>query len=211
MAKTAIVDAGDKIDVYYSHEAKHWYGVVGGWYFHGGRRGRHPEGAAGDVKLNVGAGADAREITVPPSALCRCEGERLRLGQLEHLQQQGYRLVPRRCRSRARLRSRKVDDANDPDDGKLRVKVADLAGVGLEPAETGCELTVDPGCGIGVNADGVFVDAMTIAGPGLGPIGACSLGVVTGCGISVAGGFVTVDAVQLAGNGLSPQATASCR
>ncbi len=103
-----------------------------------------------------------------------------------------------------RLWLEQVDDANDPDDGKLRVKVADLAGVGLEPAETGCELTVDPGCGIGVNADGVFVDAMTIAGPGLGPIGACSLGVVPGCGISVAGGFLTVDAAQLAGNGLSP-------
>jgi len=83
------------------------------------------------------------------------------------------------------------------------VEVADLAGVGLEPAESGCVLVVNPGCGIGVNADGVFVDATTIAGPGLGAIGACSLGVVPGCGINVAGGFVAVDATQLAGNGLS--------
>ena len=63
--KTEDVDVGDKIDVYYSHEANQWYGVVGGWYFHGNVVADIAEGDAGEVKLNVGAGSDARQITVP--------------------------------------------------------------------------------------------------------------------------------------------------
>ncbi len=204
--KTATVDAGDKIDVYYSHEAKHWYGVVGGWYFHGDVVADILKGDAGQVQLNVGAGSDERAITVPAyspysevkandfvSVTWNTFSLHWDIGSFEAAE------VPEPA-----CGLEMVNAPGTADDGKLRVKVADLAGVGLEPAETGCELTVDPGCGIGVNADGVFVDVMTIAGPGLGPIGACSLGVVPGCGISVAGGFVAVDATQLAGNGLSP-------
>ena len=62
--KTSTVDAGDKIDVYFSHEAKHWYGVVGGCYFHGDVVDDIPHEASGPVRVNVGAGADFREVIV---------------------------------------------------------------------------------------------------------------------------------------------------
>ena len=117
--KTSTVDAGDKIDVYFSHEAKHWYGVVGGWYFHGDVVDDIPEGAGGEVKLNVGAGADFREVIVtafsPYAAVKKDDFVSANWNTFSlHWDigpfQSGTAADPG-------CGLEKVDDANDPDDG----------------------------------------------------------------------------------------------
>ena len=154
--RTEEVDVGDFIDVYYSHEAKQWYGVVGAWYFHGDVVADIGSGEEGEVKLNVGAGADAREITVPaysPYGAVREDdfvsvswntfSQHWDIGKFLGDDQPGCALE-------------RVDNPGSLSHGKLRVDVEMLAGLGLEPqaSEAECHLNVKPGCGIGVDEEG---------------------------------------------------------
>jgi len=201
--RTAGVDVGDFIDVYYSHDSKQWYGVVGAWYFHGDVVADIGEGEEGEVKLNVGAGADAREITVPafsPYGAVRQDdfvsvswntfSQHWDIGKFLGDDQPGCALE-------------RVDDPGSLSNGKLRVDIEMLAGLGLEPqaSEAECHLNVKPSCGIAVDEQGVRVNNLFIAGQGLEPEGDCLLKVAGGCGIQVSGG-VNVAPEQIAGKGL---------
>lgn len=189
--KTEEVDSGDKIDVYYSHEAKQWYGVVGGWYFHGDVVADIAEGEAGEVKLNVGAGSDAREITVPAfspyAAVKKDDFVSVNWNTFSvHWDIGKFQGAEPGCGLE------RDEDPESPDYGKLKVKASDLAGCGLE---------VDGDCGLKVkNTD--------LVGPGLVPDGDCALAVelVAGCGIDVTDGTeVSVKATDLAQSGLKTE------
>lgn len=117
-----------------------------------------------------------------------------------------------------------IDDPESEDDGKLRVKVTDLAGDGLTTNTAGdppsCELKVAAGCGITVDGAGVSINAAAVAGVGLIGSGCvisadceyikanCTPTVYAGCGITINGPDgggnyeVSVDASALAGSGL---------
>ena len=108
------------------------------------------------------------------------------------------------------------------------VDASDLAGDGLlsNTSGGGCLLDINTGCGIGIVADAVVFDAVTVAGCGLAasgtctldvnPValagdglgtntagGACELKVNAGCGILITGDAVEFDVATVAGDGLS--------
>lgn len=91
-------------------------------------------------------------------------------------------------------------------EGGITVFSPDVAGHGLEPGSTPCELAVKTGCGITLDSGyGVTVFSPDIAGNGLEPGSTpCELAVKAGCGITVDSTGVKVNASTLAGAGLVP-------
>jgi hypothetical protein len=200
--RTDAVDSGDKIDVYYSLEALQWYGVVGGWYFHGNVVADIAVGQAGQVKLNVGAGSDAREITVdafsPYTAVKANDLVAVNWNTFSvHWDIEKISEVKLGCGLK-----------RDEDD-KLIVDQEVLAGPGLVPFEH-CGLAVGAGCGIVVEPDAVRIDAAAIAGPGL--VGStCQVAVLPGCGIAVGETGVRFQPTDVAGPGLIADGTCGLR
>jgi hypothetical protein len=200
--RTEAVNAGDKIDVYYSLEALQWYGVVGGWYFHGNVVADIAVGQAGQVKLNVGAGGDAREITVeafsPYTAVKKDDFVAVNWNTFSvHWDIEKISTVELGCGLK-----------RDEDD-KLIVDKNVLAGPGLIPFED-CGLAVGAGCGIVVEPDAVRIDAAAIAGPGL--VGStCQVSVLPGCGITVGATGVRFQPTDVAGPGLVADGTCGLR
>ena len=200
--RTAAVDSGDKIDVYYSLEAQQWYGVVGGWYFHGNVVADIAKGQQGQVKLNVGAGSDAREITVnafsPYTAVKANDLVAVNWNTFSvHWDIEKITEVIIGCGLK-----------RDEDD-KIIVDKDVLAGPGLVPFET-CGLAVGAGCGIVVEPDAVRIDGAAIAGPGL--VGStCQIAVLPGCGIAVDGSGVRFKPVDVVGPGLLPDGLCGLR
>ena len=203
--KTSTVDAGDKIDVYFSHEAKHWYGVVGGCYFHGDVVDDIPHEASGPVRVNVGAGADFREVIVTAFSPYADVNANDFVSVSWNTFSLHWDIGPFQSGS-----------AGDPGcgleevDGQLRVHAADLAGVGLNTGAGGCELQVNPACGIIVDGNGVSLNAQAVAGPGLSAQGPCSLEVAPGCGIEIINGAVSVNADDLVANSRGLKTVGTC-
>jgi len=85
---------------------------------------------------------------------------------------------------------------------QVEVDPAALAGNGLVPG-TGCQLDVQPGCGIEIAGGAVQVKSGDLAGSGLVPEGTCGLAVNAGCGLQITGDAVAVNPAALAGPGLA--------
>jgi hypothetical protein len=191
--RTEAVDAGDKIDVYYSLEAEQWYGVVGGWYFHGNVVDDIAKGQEGQVTLNVGAGQDQREITVNA------------FSPYTEVKADDFVAVNWNTFSVhwdiEKIQSVKPGCGLKEDDGEIKVNNEVLAGDGLVPSGE-CGLAVGAGCGIFVDADAVHFNAPAAAGAGLFAVG-CSLNVLPSCGIAVDGSGVRFNPADVAGEGLT--------
>lgn len=171
------VDAGDQIDVYFAHAARRWYGVVGGWDFYGDVVEDIPEGAEGEAKLNVGAGADAGEITVqafsPYGAVKK--DDFVSVDRQHDQRPLGHRQVHRR-RSRLRTGARRRLRPQGLEPGPRRAEAC--SGGRLRPGGR-----PRPRCGI--TATGgieVAVPAANLAAPGLVVDRTCGLAVNPGCG-----------------------------
>ena len=191
--RTAAVDAGDKIDVYYSPEAGQWYGVVGGWYFHGNALTNIDRNTQGPVQLNVGAGSDLRQITVlaysPYTAVKEHDLVAVNWNTFSaHWDIEKISEVELGCGLRW------------DDDDRIMIANEAIAGPGLAPY-LDCALAVGAGCGITVNDNNVEVNLAEIAGPGLLASG-CQMAVSAACGITVVSGGVQFKPSDVAGEGL---------
>ena len=93
-------------------------------------------------------------------------------------------------------------------DCELEVKASDLAGDGLSVSGT-CELNVNAGCGLVINAsNGVEVAPSDLAGGGLTTGVDCELDVNTGCGLQIdSSGVLEIVPDQFAGCGLQASGT----
>jgi hypothetical protein len=99
-------------------------------------------------------------------------------------------------------------------DDKLAVKAADLAGLGLGTAASGCALDVGVGCGLqyaGAGNEIIEVDNTDLVGRGLRTgLAVCDIDVRIGCGIKYGvNNAVAVDNTALAGSCLIPSGTCS--
>jgi hypothetical protein len=123
--------------------------------------------------------------------------------------------------------------------GQLRVKRADLLGLGLEAGAGTCDIklklapssclildsnglkvdssclvgdVITPGCGVEFAAGLLRVKNTDLvgAGGGLKALGTCGLGIDVDCGVMLLNGKLRVDPVAIAGEGLEPVGGSSC-
>lgn len=167
--RTTAVDIGDICDVFRApandgDDDRRWYALVGGWYFHGKPLATIARGASGSVQLDVGVGAETREITVTAfspyeKALAGSDLESTPLMAVNwntfSLHWDIHPYYPPGC-------GLKLEDDEDSDDHGKVVLDESIAGCGLTLED--CELSVDN---------------TAIAGTGLSPEGDCAVGI--GC------------------------------